>query len=146
MKTLREIFDQPHKVQYTPNKNATLGSFYSNGKKYETEAVFHNWDNRSDVLFHHDGNLEIDHSQGMHAHKIISTVHHIIKKHMADYPNSDSISFSANNEEPSKVKLYRGMAKKFAHNHTEENMPDTDSKGKRTTSTMFTVHRKDFRK
>jgi len=50
--------------------------------------------------------------------KVFSTVHRIIQRHVRDHPDLQTLTFSAS--EPSRVKLYRHMAKHFATKHKED--------------------------
>lgn len=51
--------------------------------------------------------------QGTKAAKILSTVHHIVKRHVAKHPEIHTIGFTSDTGEPSRVALYKRYTKRM---------------------------------
>lgn len=66
----------------------------------------------------------INHHRKHESQKIFSTIHHILKHHLQKYPDIGAIDLMATNDEPSRIKLYRAIAKKFTNTHDE--IPNQD--------------------
>lgn len=87
------------------------------GKKFKVN-ISHNSRDEADVHFFDDakggrGGSKISSEHPRDAHKILSTVHHIIKHHATLYPEVRAYMFTSDKKEPSRVKLY----KKFTDAH-----------------------------
>lgn len=56
---------------------------------------------------------ELRRDKGLKAARIMSTVHHIIKRHAARHPLLNTINFTSDIIEPSRVKLYTNYTKRL---------------------------------
>ncbi len=143
---LTEIFKQHYKVQnLRPNDDEAAASRFETdkGNHYHVKVQHHSRntpDSEAAFSFHATDSrhsIKLNKSEGVHSVKIFSTMHHIMKHHMQENPKINHMSFDAANSEPSRVKLYRHLAKHFAHKHTETQT--------RSDSTHFKIHRKDIK-
>lgn len=117
-------------------------NFHSDsGHKYNVD-IYHHSDGAhvafSQLSGKHDTHEKMDATgdQGHKAVKTLSTIHHIIKHHLDQHPHIKHIRFSADKSEPSRVRLYQHLTKRFAKKHTEEDDLDMH---------RFSIHRKDVK-
>lgn len=125
---MNEVFDQPYPhtkhgaLEYefqTPNDNYHMG--------FDHLTLNHDWPNKhAEAAFSSEkGRYSHSGAERENSHKVFSTVHNIIKQHLADNPDVKSLGFSASKggavgNDGSRATLYRHMIKKFAHKHTEQ--------------------------
>jgi hypothetical protein len=154
---LNEIFDQPYEFEKTnirrrgvpkPHELKHGKHFYKFSSPNDQYRVSirnnHHGEGTADVEFLSDkGFLGKSKAEASNAHRIFSTVHHIIKHHMNEHPDQSAIQFSATKPseggDGSRVKLYRHLVNKFAHKHKE-----FDQYGDNTES-AFHVKRQDIK-
>lgn len=69
------------------------------------------------------GGVGVSGHEGKAAHRVFSTVHHIIKKHLEDSGVS-GVEFTANKDDDkvSRSKLYSALANKYAHKHEKRSV------------------------
>lgn len=69
------------------------------------------------------GGVDVSGHEGKAAHRVFSTVHHIIKKHLEDSGVS-GVEFTANKDDDkvSRSKLYSALANKYAHKHEKRSV------------------------
>lgn len=53
------------------------------------------------------------HDQGLKAAKIMSTVHHIVSRHVNRHPSLKTVGFTSDTDEPSRVALYTRYTKRL---------------------------------
>jgi hypothetical protein len=158
---ITELFDKPLSFEKEKNNNPIhhTYNFNTDKSKYKVNFIHHNdgkpeqkvgffkrkpktipTHSHVDFSSEHDtsshNKMAINNQEGHSATHVFSTVHHIIKQHMAENPHIQHLSFSAHNSEPSRVKLYNHFAKKFTNKH---NQTQTSS------STQFHFHRDDVK-
>lgn len=81
------------------------------GKHIHGEVVFGVRHDDEDFGLHTTFHMTGD--QGTKAAKILSTVHHIVKRHVAKHPEIHTIGFTSDNDEPSRVVLYKRYTKRM---------------------------------
>lgn len=160
MKLLREIFDQPYpytktpKEDYTNNERFHEYKFKSHkGEDYGVE-IHHGREeehDQADVSFYGSGSSSVTGNEKGHASKVFSTVHHILKQHIAANPHIKNITFSSekrdynrNSPDGSKIdtgrtKLYHHMANKMTGGKYQSSL-DT-----RNGRTQFFIQTKDIK-
>jgi hypothetical protein len=127
-----ESGDNPYPFKKIPNDDSEYGEqlhphtstyrFKVDGTKYfasidhsddkQAEVVFgsHSFEKYED-LFSSPYKMRGD--KGSKSTRVMSTIHHIIKKHVADHPDLSTIMFTSDISEPSRVSLYTRYAKKM---------------------------------
>lgn len=113
-----------------------------------TVHIYHQGDKATASFGHESGEeykTHADNSEPGSSHKVFSTVKHIIKDHLKRNPYIKTLKFSANNAEPTRVRLYSKLVKSVAHNHTERD--DTSDPGDHDSYSHheFTIHTKDLK-
>ena len=132
---ITEAGDFSYKVRHTSSPVITGNHGYNEyefhdhkGSKYATSILHDKHTDSAHVQFANDSvpehkSMKITGSSGASAGKILSTVHHILKKHAKANPHIDHYHFTS--EEPSRAKLYHRYAKSLGGD-TESNVdPDT---------------------
>ena len=132
---LVEAGDNPYdyKVDDKDDKQTTY-TFNANGKPYSA-TVTHFGDTDADVTFgdrHYDSDFGYHTGfsktgdQGLKAAKVMSTIHHIIRHHVAEHPKLKTIGFTSDTDEPSRVALYTRYAKRLGgHTNVSNIVRDT---------------------
>ena len=116
MKILSEILDShyPFKKRYSKNESGAHGYEFSSPHGKYGVGFIHSDPKDShrtvDVIFHKGGEMGMTGEEGSHAHKVISTVMHIAKTHMKDYPDHD-LQFFGDKESVGRTKLYNRLTK-----------------------------------
>ena len=74
------------------------------------------------------GGVGVSGHEGKAAHRVFSTVHHIIKKHLEDSGVS-GVEFTSDkdNDNISRSKLYSALANKYAHKHEKKSVSNVGS-------------------
>ena len=137
---LTEVFNQPYPFKKTDNQFASkivrdnvhdYKFTTDNGQRYNTQFLHHSpgedgKNTHAELTFSSGGSIGQTGKQGASAHKVFSTVHHVIKHHLDQHKDQDSIQFSSTNKHPdegdsqgSRTKLYRHLAKRFSNKHRE---------------------------
>jgi hypothetical protein len=130
MKTfITEVLDKPYDFKSGGSRaNNHKYSFSSPHDDYKVSVYNdHNGPGHAEVEFtSKKGHLGKSKAEGISAHKVFSTVHHVIKHHLDQHKDQDSIQFSSTNKHPdegdsqgSRTKLYRHLAKRFSNKHRE---------------------------
>ena len=122
-----------------PGPHATHAKFETdNGEEYRVQV--HNVGRHAHVDFFREAPdfLGVTGTEPHTASKVFGTVKNIIKDHLAKHPKVSHVSFQSDNDEPSRIKLYRHMAKRIDSNFRESSRPDY--------TTQFTVNANKFRK
>src|ERR1700735_2407362 len=135
---LTEVFDNPYPSKKT-NQDSTgsryhLHSFETPNDRYDVgiQHLKHKAGHAELLFSSVKGDIHKSGAEKNNAHRIFSTVHHIVKNHMAEHPDIHSLSFSGAKDydyktkggtESSRTRLYRHIAKKFSNKHTEEHTP-----------------------
>ena len=121
---LLEIFDKPYKIENSSyDRLGKEHSYYFNSPHDNYSVnIRHFTPSHADVAFYsHLGGSGKSNSEGNQSHRIYSTVHHVIKKHLEDHPNLQSIQFSSqkrmDNSDKSKTKLYQHFVNKMTRKH-----------------------------
>ena len=121
---LNELFDNPEFYKETKEGEFT---FIIAGKTYKCYFEFPRGNSYAEISF---GLMEIEDPEendipefkwkisdsGGNEIKIFSTVITIIKDYLRKHPEIDTIEFSSDLDEPSRVKLYDTMSKKLSNN------------------------------
>ncbi len=143
---LTELFNKHYDYKKSSKAGEHSYHFHSeNGSKYHVNIHHYNEGSKKKSEAHVNfenidsperNKQKISNTEGHSAAKVFSTVHHIIKHHMAEHPHMQHVSFGAAHSEPTRVRLYKHLAKTFAHKHTEKTMNQ---------GTHFKAHRDDFK-
>ena len=109
-------------IAYGKSKQYNYG-FDHEGKKFKV-IVNHFVPHSAHVEFsaydtHHPaGTLDLTGDHGSKAARVMSTIHNIVKHHVKNHPELKTVSFTSENSEPSRVRLYKLYANKHG-GHTE---------------------------
>lgn len=118
---LAEAGDKPYDFHVGDEGEGVTRYHFHTGKTPYVTTVTHFGD-EADVSFHtHHGLNDYDDvplyhmtgNQGMKAGRILSTIHHIVKRHIAKHPRLKTISFSSDTTEPSRASLYTRYTKRM---------------------------------
>lgn len=137
---LIEVFTNPY-----PHRKTSHGcySFKTPNDEYEVSFSFDHYKNNGEVNVCFDSKKHGFHSINNEArgqsHRVFSTIHNIMKTHLADNPHIKTITFDAWNKYPSRVKLYDKLLSTFTKKHTREG--NDNEMG----NTYFSFHRDDIR-
>lgn len=99
---------------FTTEKGHKYKVEIGNGKTPSHEVAFAQVS--SDGISRHV-KTKMTHNEGHHAAKVFSTVHHILKHHVANNPHITHLHFTSSNSEPKRTILYHHMAKKISPNY-----------------------------
>ena len=110
--------------------------------KHPASVEFGKEDIANRPTYSFQGVFGISGEEGGHSQKILSTVHHILKTHLQNHPEVKAISFTA--EEPSRQKLYRHMARRFATRVNEVPTPPNPRAGYPLPGAKYTINREDI--
>jgi hypothetical protein len=129
MKYLKEILDSYYPFRYVKHPNEHQYKFKTSKGKSLSVGIEHHKNKAVVTLQDEDrfggGAFDAHGDEGHSAHKVYSTVGHIIKKHMEDHPHIESMHFDGFTT--SQHKLYGIMLKHTAHkfgmNYDEESNP-----------------------
>lgn len=146
---LEEIFNNRHddiEIKHKPYSDRgkktgmTLANFQS-GEGHKFRVSIHG-ETHSNVDFAKNNSYDLTHGTSLsHTAKVFSSVHHIIKQHLNQFPDNKGVTFSS--KEPTRTKAYHHFAHtlsgstKNKKNYESEEGPDGE--------TYFTIHRKDMK-
>jgi hypothetical protein len=128
---LAEAGDKPYDFHLRDEDEVeTRYHFNADGTPY-TATITH-FGKDADVTFHtHHGEDEYGEEmptfhmtgeQGMKAGRILSTVHHIVKRHVAKHPELRTIGFTSDTTEPSRASLYHRYTMRMGGTTHRSNM------------------------
>lgn len=70
------------------------------------------------------GITKLTSDSGPGVHKIMSTIHNIVKHHVKEHPHLKKVTFTSSSDEPSRVKLYKKYTDKLGGTTTHANSSD----------------------
>lgn len=117
-----EIADTIHRFSELPQKYSDRNAYiFKHKEKPFTVSISdsEHGRNESDVEFTDNTKklrkqkYELSHEHPNDAIKILSTVHHIVKHHLNNYPNINKVHFTSDDSEPSRSKLYKNYTNQY---------------------------------
>lgn len=120
---LSEAGDKPYDFHLDGDDDEeTMYKFKAGDTDYNTTITHHHDGKHAEVVFgtsHHDDDFG-DHTEfhltgdkGTKAAKVMSTIHHIVKRHIAKHPEIETVGFTSDTDEPSRVSLYKRYTKRL---------------------------------
>jgi hypothetical protein len=120
---LSEAGDNPYSFHLVDkDQESTRYEFSADGTPYSTTIEHMGGNRHAEVIFgtRHDDkdfgphtSFHMTGTQGAKAAKIMSTVHHIVKRHVANHPELHTVGFTSDADEPSRVALYKRYTKRM---------------------------------
>lgn len=137
---LAEIFQQHHPFEYHGgSEHGTHRYSFKTEKGHHYHVYFSHGGSPETTRGHNPHHAEVDFGQQERgvpkthvtgdqregSHKIFSTVHHIITHHIEKHPEVKHLHFTADEKEPTRVKLYQHFAKRLHHKVTQKSDSET---------------------
>lgn len=129
---LAEAGDNPHSFTKdardpeTEDHRHTATYRFKVGDTNYHASVIHHSDKDAEVVFGvkrddiFRSQYELTKDKGTKATRVLSTIHHIIKQHVADHPKMESVHFVSDIIDPSRVSLYTKYAKNMGGKTTDD--------------------------
>ena len=125
---------------YTETANGGIGDTY--------KVHFYPHDEPGDYgveFFKGDGGFSLTNDAGRDSTRIMGSIANTIRQFAIDNPKAKRVGFSADNAEPSRVRLYRILSKRLAGADNFSELPDTfeGTDGAMHNTTAFIIHNLD---
>lgn len=136
--TLAEAGDHPYDFDIDQDKSypgSVSYKFKAGGADYGAHITHYHQGKHAEVVFgksyvdsqnRPETTFHIAGDQGTRSSRILSTIHNIVKKHVADHPSVQTIGFTSDTGEPSRVALYKRYTHRLGgETHDSSHIYDT---------------------